>query len=71
MATTAPHLTPPHVLEQGLFATASYANLRMRKELELAEIIYHTLPKIPKAYSKEYINDRCVITSYIQCNLTT
>ena len=60
MATTAPAVTPPHVLDQGMFATASYANLRMRKELELAEIIYYALPKIPKAYSKEYINDRFV-----------
>ncbi|KAF6038218.1 hypothetical protein EB796_003489 [Bugula neritina] len=58
MASTAPAITPPHVLQQGMFATASYANLRMRKEIELAEIIYYTVPKIPKAYSREYINDR-------------
>lgn len=62
MATTAPALTPPHVLDLGMFATASYANLRMRKEVELAEVIYYTLPKIPKAYSREYINERYRLT---------
>ena len=51
-------MTPPHVLDLGVFATASYANLRMRKEPELAEIVFLTLQKLPKAYSKEYINDR-------------
>jgi len=30
----------------------------MRKDIELAEVIFYTLPKIPKAYSKEYINER-------------
>jgi len=58
MATMAPAMTPAHVLDQGMFATASYANLRMRKDIELAEVIFYTLPKIPKAYSKEYINER-------------
>lgn len=58
MATSAPASTPPHVLEMGVFATASFANLKMRKEQELAEIIFYTLPKIPKAYSKEYITER-------------
>lgn len=58
MASSAPSMTPPHVLDMGVFATASYANLRMRKELELAEIIFYTLQKIPKSYSREYINDR-------------
>jgi hypothetical protein len=57
-ASSPPSTTPPHVLDMGVFATASYAGLRMRKEQELAEIIFQTLQKLPKSYSKEYINDR-------------
>ena len=46
----------PQIVDHGVFASASVAALRMRKEVELWEICHTMLSKIPKAYSKVTIN---------------
>ncbi|XP_025098007.1 LOW QUALITY PROTEIN: dynein gamma chain, flagellar outer arm-like [Pomacea canaliculata] len=48
----------PSVVEQGLFSTASYATYKMRKDVELWEICYNMLQRVPKSYNKEYIVER-------------
>ncbi|ESO89151.1 hypothetical protein LOTGIDRAFT_229063 [Lottia gigantea] len=48
----------PSVVGQGVFATASYATFKMRKDVELWEICHTMLSKVPKAYTKEFINDK-------------
>ena len=42
----------PQVIEQGVFASASFATLRMKKEVELWEVCHTMIPKVPKAYVK-------------------
>ena len=42
----------PVVVNQGVFASASFATLRMKKEVELWEVCHIALTKVPKAYSK-------------------
>ena len=42
----------PAVVGMGTFSTASYATLKMRKDVELWEICHSTLSKVPKAYNK-------------------
>ncbi|KAK6187606.1 hypothetical protein SNE40_005595 [Patella caerulea] len=48
----------PSIVGQGTFATASYATFKMRKDVELWEICHTMLSKVPKAYTKEFINDK-------------
>ncbi|XP_035829673.1 dynein heavy chain 5, axonemal isoform X2 [Aplysia californica] len=48
----------PLVVEQGVFSTASYATYKMRKDMELWEICYTMLQKVPKAYNKDYIVEK-------------
>lgn len=48
----------PSVVEQGVFSTASYATYKMRKDVELWEICYNMLQRVPKAYNKEYIIEK-------------
>ena len=42
----------PAVVGQGVFATASFATFKMRKDVELWEICFTMLQKVPKAYNK-------------------
>ena len=42
----------PAIVEQGVFSTASYATYKMRKDVELWEICYNMLQRVPKAYNK-------------------
>ena len=42
----------PQVVHQGVFASASFATLRMKKEVELWEVCHTMLARVPKAYSK-------------------
>lgn len=42
----------PAVVGQGVFATASFATFKMRKDVELWEICHTMLQKVPKAYNK-------------------
>ena len=42
----------PAVVNQGVFASASFAALRMKKEVELWEVCHNALQKVPKAQSK-------------------
>ena len=42
----------------GVFASASFATLRMKKEVELWEVCHNMLPRVPRNYSKEWITDR-------------
>lgn len=44
----------PSVVEQGLFSTASYATYKMRKDVELWEICYNMLQRVPKSYNKVF-----------------
>ncbi|XP_052807484.1 dynein axonemal heavy chain 5-like isoform X7 [Mya arenaria] len=48
----------PSVVGHGVFATASFASFKMRKEVELWEICYTMLQKVPKAYNKDYIVEK-------------
>ncbi|GFN75495.1 dynein beta chain, ciliary [Plakobranchus ocellatus] len=48
----------PLVVDQGVFSTASYATYKMRKDMELWEICYTMLLKVPKAYNKDYIVEK-------------
>jgi dynein heavy chain len=41
----------PQVCEMGVVATASFAAMRSKKEVELWEICWLTLPKVPKAFN--------------------
>ena len=40
------------VVDHGIFSSASFAVLKMRKEVELWEICHTMLAKVPRAYSK-------------------
>ena len=42
----------PAIVGQGVFATASFATFKMRKDVELWEICFTMLQKVPKAYNK-------------------
>ena len=46
------HSNNPAVVGQGVFATASFATFKMRKDVELWEICFTMLQKVPKAYNK-------------------
>ncbi|KAL4232681.1 hypothetical protein ACF0H5_007369 [Mactra antiquata] len=48
----------PAVVGQGVFATASFATFKMRKDVELWEIAFTMLQKVPKAYNKDYIVEK-------------
>uniref|UniRef100_H2XJQ0 Dynein heavy chain C-terminal domain-containing protein n=3 Tax=Ciona intestinalis TaxID=7719 RepID=H2XJQ0_CIOIN len=48
----------PWVIDRGIFASHTHALLKSKKEVELWEVCYNALPKIPKAWGKEYVNDR-------------
>ncbi|XP_070190368.1 uncharacterized protein [Littorina saxatilis] len=48
----------PAIVEQGVFSTASYATYKMRKDVELWEICYNMLQRVPKAYNKDYIIEK-------------
>ncbi|XP_076466964.1 uncharacterized protein LOC143298129 [Babylonia areolata] len=48
----------PAIVDQGVFSTASYATYKMRKDVELWEICYNMLQRVPKAYNKEYIIEK-------------
>ncbi|XP_060567478.1 dynein axonemal heavy chain 5-like [Ruditapes philippinarum] len=48
----------PAVVGQGVFATASFATFKMRKDVELWEICFTMLQKVPKAYNKDYIVEK-------------
>ncbi|XP_053397319.1 dynein axonemal heavy chain 5-like isoform X6 [Mercenaria mercenaria] len=48
----------PSVVGQGVFATASFATFKMRKDVELWEICFTMLQKVPKAYNKDYIVEK-------------
>ncbi|KAK3577475.1 hypothetical protein CHS0354_032326 [Potamilus streckersoni] len=48
----------PAVVSYGAFATASYASLKMRKDVELWEICYTMLQRVPKAYPKDFIIEK-------------
>ncbi|CAH1799095.1 unnamed protein product [Owenia fusiformis] len=46
------------VVDRGVFAGASYASTKMKKEQELWEICHTMIPKVPRAYSKDYVTER-------------
>ena len=46
------HSNNPAIVGQGVFATASFATFKMRKDVELWEICFTMLQKVPKAYNK-------------------
>ncbi|CAK8694917.1 unnamed protein product [Clavelina lepadiformis] len=48
----------PWVIRRGIFATHAHALLKSGKEVELWEVCYNALPKIPKSWSKEYVSER-------------
>lgn len=52
----------PGVVDMGVFASASFAALRMKKELELWEVCHNLLPKVPRAYSKVKLFTNYIIT---------
>jgi hypothetical protein len=58
----------PSVVHQGVFATASFATFKMRKEVELWEICFTMLQKVPKAYNKvtavEFGNNAIVLRHF-------
>lgn len=41
-----------HVVNQGVFASASHAALKIKKESDLWEICHQMLPKVPRGYNK-------------------
>ena len=56
------HSNNPAVVGQGVFATASFATFKMRKDVELWEICFTMLQKVPKAYNKvgQKLNEPCL-----------
>lgn len=48
----------PSVVSRGVFATASHAALKLRKDIELWEICHNMLQKVPKPWSRDYVIDR-------------
>ena len=52
MANVSVQSNNPQVVEMGVFASASFATLKMKKEVELWEVCHTMLPKVPRAYSK-------------------
>ena len=52
LAGVSSHSNNPAIVEQGVFSTASYATYKMRKDVELWEICYNMLQRVPKAYNK-------------------
>jgi dynein heavy chain len=52
MANISAQSNNPQVVHMGVFASASFATLKMKKEVELWEVCHVMLPKVPRAYSK-------------------
>ncbi|XP_023932050.1 dynein heavy chain 8, axonemal-like [Lingula anatina] len=52
------HSLNPQIVNMGVFATASFAAMKLRKDVELWEICHTTIPKVPKAFSKEYVLEK-------------
>ncbi|XP_077973667.1 uncharacterized protein LOC120348568 isoform X2 [Styela clava] len=48
----------PWILHRGVFATHVQALLKNRKEIELWEICYNALSKIPKTWNRDYLAER-------------
>ncbi|XP_064629693.1 uncharacterized protein LOC135488785 isoform X2 [Lineus longissimus] len=48
----------PQVCEMGVVASASFAVMRTKKEVELWEICWQTLPKVPRAFNSDYVTER-------------
>ena len=44
--------TNPVIASMGVFASASFALTKMKKEVELWEVCHTMIPKVPRAYSK-------------------
>nr|CAB3238692.1 dynein heavy chain 8, axonemal-like [Phallusia mammillata] len=48
----------PWVISRGVFASHSHHLMKNKKEVELWEVCYNALPKLAKAWSREYVNER-------------
>ncbi|XP_074662754.1 uncharacterized protein LOC141915202 [Tubulanus polymorphus] len=50
--------TNPYVSNTGVFASASHAVIKMKKDVELWEICHNLIPKVPRIYSSDYLTER-------------